>query len=356
MSGGALGPTGGWGPPSANPALHRAAIVVLGARRGRTPDEGLDWSLVGEATQELLRQYTYAPETRRSYKSALGRFVQWCEENGVSPVRAGPTQVADYLTHLGELQPTSVARVETAAAAIACAMELAGQPYNRRDPVIVRTVRALRRKIGVAPRNQRTPLRAELVERVCEPLGSSLIDVRDRALITMGFLVGQRGINLAGICVEHLTFVAQGLDVWIPRSKSDQEGRGTTIAVPSQPDPELSPPRTVRRWLDMAGIEGGAVFRAVDRWGNLGGPLTRQEVSRTLKKLCVRAGIDPETFGSHSLRSGFSTSARENGASMDRIRDQTGHESDRSLLRYIRHADRYRDNAAAALLKGKTRQ
>jgi len=323
--------------------------VLVGYEAPAPPADGIDWSRLGDGTRELLRDYTYAKSTERSYRSAWGRFVAWCTARGVASVPASPYTVADYLAHLGHLEPTSVARVETAAAAVACAMALAGCKYDRHHEVLEKTVAALRHKIGIAPRHQKTPLVAELVERACEPLGGKLIDVRDRAILTFGFLLANRGANLSALNVSDLTFVREGVDVTLRRSKVDQDGKGHLIAVPLQPDAEVCGVRCLRRWLDAAGIEEDAVFRSVDRWGNLGERLSRQDICRLVQRRCAAVGLPATEFGSHSLRSGFATSASEAGAALDRIRAQTGQTAE-TLLGYIRHADRYRDSAAKNLL------
>ena len=52
----------------------------------------------------------------------------------------------------------------------------------------------------------------------------------------------------------------------------------------------------------------------------------------------------------HSLRAGLATSAAQAGASERVIMRQTGHRSERMVRRYIRDADLFRENAAAAVL------
>ena len=50
-------------------------------------------------------------------------------------------------------------------------------------------------------------------------------------------------------------------------------------------------------------------------------PLPQQCVALTVKKLAVRAGLDPKGFAGHSLRAGFLTSAAEHGASIFKMMD-----------------------------------
>ncbi len=52
----------------------------------------------------------------------------------------------------------------------------------------------------------------------------------------------------------------------------------------------------------------------------------------------------------HSLRAGLATSAALAGASERAIMAQTGHTSVRAVRRYIRDAQLFHDNAAAAVL------
>ncbi|WP_188092592.1 tyrosine-type recombinase/integrase [Azospirillum sp. B21] len=58
-------------------------------------------------------------------------------------------------------------------------------------------------------------------------------------------------------------------------------------------------------------------------------------------------------FSAHSLRSGFATAAAEEEASLKKIIEQTGHQSSDVALRYIRHADRWRDNPTERLFRRK---
>jgi integrase len=104
-------------------------------------------------------------------------------------------------------------------------------------------------------------------------------------------------------------------------------------------------------WLARSGIVEGAVFRPVDRHSKTtGSRLSGEAVSLVVKERVAAAGIDPENFSGHSLRSGLATSAAQAGVSSWKIRQQTGHASDAMLGRYIRDGELFTDNAAGALL------
>ena len=56
-------------------------------------------------------------------------------------------------------------------------------------------------------------------------------DVRDRALLCLGFASGCRRSELVGLDVEDLSFGDDGLEVTIRWSKTDQEGLGRKVGI-----------------------------------------------------------------------------------------------------------------------------
>jgi integrase len=68
-----------------------------------------------------------------------------------------------------------------------------------------------------------------------------------------------------------------------------------------------------------------------------------------VKKYAKAAGLSAEAFSGHSLRAGFVTSAARAGEPERRIMRQTGHKSIEMVLRYVRQANAFADNAARAL-------
>ena len=63
--------------------------------------------------------------------------------------------------------------------------------------------------------------------------------------------------------------------------------------------------------------------------------ISDKSVSLTIKKYASLAGLDPNLYGGHSLRSGFATSAAEAGAEERNIMAMTGHKTTQMVRRYI---------------------
>jgi site-specific recombinase XerD len=64
--------------------------------------------------------------------------------------------------------------------------------------------------------------------------------------------------------------------------------------------------------------------------------LTDQSVARIIKKLATRAGLIASQYAGHSLRSGFLTSAAQQGASIFKMQAQSRHKSLDVLSGYVR--------------------
>jgi hypothetical protein len=93
----------------------------------------------------------------------------------------------------------------------------------------------------------------------------------------------------------------------------------------------LKPVEALQDWLARTGITEGPLFRRITLGGRvLTDALRPEAIAAIVKKLAQRAGFDPATFAGHSLRSGFVTSAVEDGASAVRVAEITRHRSLRS--------------------------
>ena len=161
-------------------------------------------------------------------------------------------------------------------------------------------------------------------------------------LLLLQFAAALRRSNLIELRVEHLKPYDHGMDVFLPRSKTDQEMRGATITVPYAVS-DYCPVQATAYWLTVSGIESGFLFRSVDRHGGIGhGRLDAGSICRIVKAAVQRAGLDPEEYSSHSARAGFITTAAELGRPAHEIALTSLHDGLTSMQRYMRVVDRRR--------------
>lgn len=305
----------------------------------------------------IVRAYQRASKadaTVRAYTSDAKVFEAWCTRYGFRPLPATPDAVAAFVVAEAE-DGRAASTLGRRLAAIRYAHRLAGQP----DPTDAEGVRAAmagaRRKVGVAPA-QKAAATAEILAAMLMRTPNTITGKRDRALLALGFSGAMRRSELVALNVTDLVEDAEGLRVRVRRSKTDQEGRGLEKAIPH--GRYIRPVALVREWLDAAQISEGPVFRPISRSGRVlhfdkrGEPnrLTTQTVADLVKRYASAAGYDASTFGAHSLRAGYITSAAERGADLARIMDQSGHRDAATVMTYIRRANAFKGHSGSGFL------
>jgi integrase len=300
---------------------------------------------VNDELPEAVAHYvrgSLASNTQRAYLGDLAHFEAW---GGAIP--ASPELVAGYLAqHAGQL---AVATLTRRVASISKAHEARNLPNPCRAEIVKATVRGIKRRWGCAQDQAKALVRDDLF-LVLDGMGDSVRDVRDRALLLVGFAGGFRRSELVGLDVSDLEHMRQGVTVHLRRSKTDQIGAGRRIGIPFGRTRHC-PVLALENWLEISGIKTGAIFRPIDRHGRVAAVrLSGDAVSVTVKERVAGAGLDPTGFSGHSLRAGFATSAAQAGVSTLKIRAQTGHASDAMLARYVRDGEIFVGNACGALL------
>lgn len=313
---------------------------------------GSGGNLPAEAAQ-LVRTYQRASKataTVRAYQADARTFTAWCERYGFRSLPASPEAVAAFIVAEAE-EGRAASTLGRRLAAIRYAHKLAGQPDPTDDEGVRAAMKGARRKVGVAPKQKAAATADILMSVLMHVPAGTLTGKRDRALLALGFAGAFRRSELVALDVADLREDPDGLRVMVRRSKVDQEGRGFEKAIPH--GRVIRPVALVREWLDAAGITEGPVFRPVSRSGNVrrgGARLTTQTVADIVKRYTAAAGLDAETFGAHSLRAGYITSAAERGADLARIMDQSGHRDPRTVVGYIRRANAFKDHSGSGFL------
>lgn len=251
-----------------------------------------------------------AASTRSAYKADWQRFRLWAEAHGEGALPAAHTAVAAYLVAMAD-QGLSVSTIARRLAAISYAHRLAGHVEPSTAEPIKAVLRGIRRTLGVAP-NRKTPAVAETLAAMLAQIPDTLVGLRDRALLLIGFAGALRRSELVGIDVADIARCTDGIVLTLAFSKTDQEGAGQSIAIPH--GETLHPIAALNAWLAGAAISEGPVFRPIDRLGRIGATrLTDRSVALIIKRWASAAGLDATLFAGHSLRAGFVTEALDGG-------------------------------------------
>lgn len=302
---------------------------------------------LADTARDLARE-AMAPNTRRAYAASWGVFSGWCADAGLSALPATAGNVALYVAHLVEIG-RKPATISGALAAIAAAHRVAGHASPTEDESVRLVVRGARRALGTRQEGKRA-IGVGLLKQIVATCQDSPIGRRDRALLLLGFAGAMRRSELVGLDVADVASVRDGVVVTIRKSKTDQTGQGHDVAIPYGSDPSTCPVRALADWIASAEIASGPIFRSVNRHGRIGADrLSDRAVAIVVKRACSAAGISPDAYAGHSLRSGLVTSSAEAGKPLDVIMRQTRHRSHAVALSYVRRADAFKSNAASGI-------
>lgn len=298
-----------------------------------------------------------AGNTRRAYASDFKQFSNWCQAHGRPHMPASPETIIAYLTdQAGTLK---VSTLQRRLAAISEVHKAAGRPTPTADARLRQVWQGIIRTYGRRP-DEVAPVGTDTIRELLATLDDDLTGIRDRAIVLLCYAGAFRRSELVLLDVEDVEQVEEGLVVTVHRSKPEEpraaprkaDGAtvGRRIGIPYGEHDDTCPVRAYRAWLEASGITEGPLFCPIDRFGRLKHQRLRaQAVSLILKRCAERAGLDPNLFSSHSMRSGHVIQAARHGASEEVIMTQTGHRSVVMPRRYIREGSLFGENSAAAL-------
>jgi site-specific recombinase XerD len=205
-----------------------------------------------QITTDTVRAYVeagIAPATRRAYKADLEHFRAW---GGDIPTTE--TQLAAYLAEQATILKVATLTRRLAAISIAHKAQRLTSPIS--SPLVRATMRGVRREHGTAQR-QAAPLLREDLFLVLGAMGDRLKDLRDRALLLIGFAGGLRRAELAAINLIDVERVREGIILTIRRSKTDPRRRGSQDWHPLRTNHSL-PRQGARRLARHRADRGGS--------------------------------------------------------------------------------------------------
>ena len=288
-----------------------------------------------------------AANTRVAYDADWRAFVAWCAERDATPLPCPPGLLCAYLSSLAKtgLRPSTIGR---RASGIGHVHRQHGFEPPTNAEAVKAVLRGIRRELGTA-RQTKTPATHDLITTMMAACPASLIGIRDRALLALGFAGAFRRSELVALDMADLTEVPDGLRVLIRTSKTDQDGAGQEVAIPR--GHHIRPVETLQAWLAAAGITAGPVFRQVTQTGRVSEmALGDDGYVKAIKKRAKAAGLDPAGFSGHSLRAGFLTSASEQGAAVFKLQEVSRHKSVDVLAGYVRRSDLFKGHAGSGFL------
>ena len=184
----------------------------------------------------------------------------------------------------------------------------------------IKTVSAEKVELGKQEERQVTFLEPNELERFLRaPSGTSVADLRDRAMLETLFSTGLRVSELCSLNRD---------DIDTKRGEFGVRGKGSKIRVVFLSDGAKA---SLSTYLDKRADADEALFIRVpqnesfEKYEKL--RLTPRSVQRIIKKYAIAAGIIGKKVSPHSLRHSFATDLLRNGADIRSVQAMLGHSS-----------------------------
>lgn len=279
--------------------------------------------------------------TRHLYDREWRQWKQWCEDADVDPLDPESESVADYLRDFPRPNSVDVAR-----SSIRAYLDVLGRSDRMYSGPVRRAIRVAKKR--AAPPLRSKPLRIKHLRRIVALVDPDFpADIRDRALLLVGWAAALRRGDLAGMRWGDVRFVENG--VWIRMEGRKRRSEDGELAIPYAQRPDLCPVRSLRAWSDHVNgemdihdpaIVGDPVWckilgkGVIHRESRIG----RHTVAKLIVRLFRRASLGPG-YSSHSLRAGLISTALESNCPAWVIQRTTGHALVDDVLRYQRDAN-----------------
>ncbi|WP_108671390.1 site-specific integrase [Peribacillus acanthi] len=289
-------------------------------------------------------QNSKSKNTQKSYSADWKHFTEWCDLHKRSPLPADVGTICLYLSDLAETHKFSTLRRRLSSISQAHRFHRQGNPTRQIE--VQTLLEGIKREKGSRQESKRALMLPVLPQLLDQIDTSTLIGIRDKAILLLGFALASRRSELVAINIEDLEVNDLGMDVRIRETKTNNDDLIKAVVFTHN---EYCPVKAVRDWVKTSGITTGPLFRAIDRHGNIKDRLSDQSVAHIVKKYIEKIGMDSKDFAGHSLRSGLSTSAAMMGMTDIAIMKQTGHKTREMVDRYVQAGLRYKNNASSIL-------
>ncbi|PHS19422.1 MAG: integrase [Blastopirellula sp.] len=318
-----------------------------------------------DTARDYARQST-AENTNTAYKADWAHFNSWCRRRGADPLPPSPELLGLYIANCASPDDgspaLSVATIERRLSGLGWHYQQRGFTLDRKDRHIATVLAGIRRK-HARPPLQKEAVLAEDILKMIATLSFGLRDMRDRAILLVGYAGGLRRSEIVCLDINRDdTIEGKG---WIEITKQGLilAFRGKTgwreVEIGRGSSDQTCPVHALEQYLHYSRIDtyinGGPLFQRVTRDDRkvTGDRLSDKHVARLIKKTVRDAGIRsdlPEKerlalFSGHSLRAGLASSA---DVDERYIQKQLGHASPEMTRRYQRRRDRFRVNLTKA--------
>jgi len=167
-------------------------------------------------------------------------------------------------------------------------------------------------------------------------------DPREWAMILVAYKHGLRASEVCNLCIEDLDL--KNGHIVVKRLKGSL--RTTQAITEHRGEPLLNEQRALRDWLRKRRDDGSAFLFTSQR----GGRMDRTQFFRLFRALAAEAGLPAEKRHPHALKHSLASHLVAGNVNLALVKQQLGHKSIGSTMRYVMTTDRQASKATAIAL------
>lgn len=272
----------------------------------------------------------YAPATIRAYKSDFENFIDYCTKNNLACLPSSSDTLAQYIDKISESKNSS-AYIRRILAGISTIHKLNYFNDPASHPEVKLAMRRMHRKLGRFA-HQAAGINRELLERLINATDNSLRGKRDKALLLLSYDTLGRRSELTSLRIEDIQIKNNAAYILLRKSKTDQDRQGKWLSINQRTM------RAIMAWIDSAKIQSGYILRGVSKDNVVSDHLEPGQISRILKRLSKKAGLNEaqiKNISGHSIRVGAAQDLLIAGASLPMIMAKGRWTKTDTVMRYI---------------------
>ena len=272
----------------------------------------------------------FAKNTIRAYRSDFAQYQNWCLQNNLEPIPANADTMAMYVDYLGENNKSATIRRRINS--LGTVLKLSKNHDPTKQSEVILALKRMHRKIGRV-QEQATPLTKSLLNQLLNNCDNSIMGIRNRVLLRLGYETMRRRSELCAFKFEDIDYAPNGKPIIrLNFSKTDQFGTGKVLPISK----ELL--NLLKKWEGIVSDEG-YILRSINKHGHIGASLNPASISTILKTLQegLKTGSNQQPLSGHSFRVGAALDLLEQGEPLEKIMLRGGWQTDSTAMKYLRN-------------------
>ena len=288
-------------------------------------------------TAKNLLLASWKPSTHRQYSVHISKWENYCKEQNLDCVTPDIEHVVNFLTHLYE-SGLGYSAINSARSALSTVVVVDGKPVEQ-HALVIRSLKGIFNLQPSLPKNIVTwdPAVVTKYLKTLSPVANlKLLDLSHKTAMLLLLLTGQRGQSIHLIDIRNLTVTNHYVKIRFGDAmKTTRPGfQQKELNIKAYaPDRRLCIVTVLKEYLERTKDlrKGTQLFVGTNKPHR---SVSRDTISRWIKTVMRKAGLDVSIFTPHSVRAASTSAAARSKIPLSTILDTAGWSKDNTFRKY----------------------